>query len=150
MDATRSMDHIIMCMRASFGRVALLPFRVSERMQPGAERSRMRQFAVHFPARISCLAIGLRHTKEFVHCVARCTPCSFTRDLFNLLSYHPEVNTHHAPNSPAREAASALSELAPSEFTLCHDRSASVSPDGGKAIDSDQENSEEDVTPLRA
>ena len=63
-DATRSMDHIIMCMRASFGRVALLPFRVSEHMQPGAERSRMRQFAVHFPARISCLAIRLCHTKE--------------------------------------------------------------------------------------
>ena len=53
-----------------------------------------------------------------------------------------------SPGGAPAQAASALLQLAPSEFTLCHARSASASPDGGKAIDY-KEKREEDVAPLR-
>ena len=50
MDATRSMDHIVMFMWALFGRAALSSFRRACNQRLWPERSRVRQFASIFPA----------------------------------------------------------------------------------------------------
>ena len=65
------------------------------------------------------------------------------------MPFAPRMLAARSPVGAPAQAASALLKLVRSEFTFCHARTASASPDGGKAI-ADQENGPEDVAPNSA